>query len=1071
MSESGIRAGWLPWRTPGFLLLALACALLPGCNAGLIAVAVILGLDDDDDGAVVTGRGDSNSPPLVVISGGRFIEDPDVRRGQSIEFTLLDEESDPVDVVIQWAAPGAAFPDLPAGLAEDPVARENFLDDDELRRIHQVATLHPEIIEGRVEDPGESDILEDGSMILATWILRSEELRGLRGLAAPLEGAVSPGSLAGRDVELVQPGATPQRRRVCSYDPATGVLTVHVPFAPPAAGGDLVRIDLGGSLLLESSPGRVGGVVHRRAWASDVDRPGGGALQLRITPYDRVREAPEVAAQLCLEPTDIPLSSPGLEGVSDFTDRKDVRGPFGVREPLVELLAPTSTVGAVAAADVDGDGRLDIVAVEGGTKTIVFMLQTAPGQFDVLRFLDERLGEPRDVAVSDLDGDGDQDVVVVTRAPSRVALFFQEGDLDFIANRQFIRDDSVFSEPSAVVAADLDGDGDVDLAIADGSGSTDAITIFYRGDAPAGATCGAVQAGYTPCSFGGAQAARDIALARVDDDGPADLITAHTDGLTVFYAGGDGIFDQRIVQAITGFDLDSVTVADVNGDSTPDLVGVGRVDAGLIAAEQVTPESFEATFPAGIDPTLFITPTIIEAADLDGNGRMDLVIADGGGPLFSGSLVACLADSSGVFSCDLVETSRNTGIVDAVPSGLEVADLDGDGLYDLISGEEGSEERAVVVQLQDRVGNFSVAAEILAEEPDVERSRALAAGDLDGDGLPDLVTVNPNRGDLTLLLQRDGGSVEPRRISIPPLVDARGALRVVTADIDGDGRVDLATANFDSDNIALLFKDEEGQFTRALEVTREGLRGPESLALADLDGDGRLDVVTAGRLSGDVVWSAQDETGNFMTATVLQAPAAGITLAAPLSVVASDINADGLVDVLVAGHLSRNLVIFYQANPGVFEPGAQVLLDEGVAPVEVVVADLDGDVLPDLAVAGLGSPALTILLQTAPRVFAAAPQPIGLDGVVATALAAADLNGDGRTDLVLADAQKVDPALLVYLAAEGAPLGGGSLLFLRSDSMVGPTGLVAFDFDGDGEADIMSANRAGSNVSVFRGGR
>ncbi|MCZ6792047.1 MAG: VCBS repeat-containing protein [Planctomycetota bacterium] len=1025
------------------------------------------------DALIVPHFLDANTPPRAELARDEFLADPDVRRGQSFEFTLFDPDEDPVDVIVQWAHQGRAFPDLPLDLLDDPDARRAFLADTAMRRLHQVATLEPEIIEGRVEEGGAG---RDASQVLATWIKNDDELRGLRGLAFVRSPGVRPGSMIGRDVELEKATST-QRRRLCSYDVDGGVLQVNSPFDPPADPGDLLRIDLAGSLLLDSG---ADGVVHRRAWNSAVDAPGGGVLRLRVTPFDRARDFGGVPAELCLEEGRFPTENVtrfGDIGQADLTLGKELRGPFGLRPPLVGILAPTAIPAAVITSDVDGDGRLDVVLVERGTRAIVMFLQTTPGFFEVRRFLDASVGEPRDLVATDLDGDGDVDIALVTDAlplaSPGVALFFQEGNLDFIANRQFIPGGTLLAQPSSLVAADLDGDGDVDLAISDADAGKTALTIFYRGNPPAGlGSCGATRSGYTPCSVGPPQVARDLALADVDGDSRVDLVTGHSDGFSVFYGDGNGVFDQRVAQAAPGISLRSVAVGDIDGDGTLDLVG-GDPDGGqVIVARQITPEAFELVSPAPLDPLLFRTPVEIRTADLDGNGRTDVVVADTGRPFDAdgAGLIVCLADSEGAFSSDVVRPLDPQAAAAAIPRAVALADLDADGLIDLISVDDGSRE--LVIYLQDRAGNFSASADVIAAAtPDVlGRPQAFAAGDVDGDGRLDVSVLSVSDPRVTVVLPRDD-DVDLVGHGFSGANVLLGAVRLAVGDIDGDGRLDLATADFDSDSVSVLLQDAFGVFTGIQSLRSEGLRGPESVALADLDGDGRLDVVTAGRISGDVVWFAQRPTGDFSAAVPVGDLAPGVQLMSPLALVAADVDADGLVDVVVPGHQSENLVIFYQSPKGGFEPGMAVSLAAGTAPVEVVVEDLDRDGRPDLVVAALGTEPLTILRQSGLRVFSASPRPVGVDGVTATAVAVADLNGDGRLDLALADADQVDPAILVFLATEDGRLGVQSPRVLRSDALAAPVDLLTFDFDGDGEVDIMSANRASSNVTVFRGGR
>ena len=1012
---------------------------------------------------------DNNEEPLATLLEDEFVADPDSRRGQALLFDVVDVESDPVDVIIQWAAPETDFPELPESLFGDPGARKDLLEDDTARRSLQIITLLSDVIDGRVEEMN-TPLPVDGDRVLASWLKHSNALRGLQGLTAG-GVPVPPATVEGRLLELtVSTGADPQTRVICSYDPQGGIIEVDEPFElPGAVPGERVRIDLGGVVRLPSAPGD--GIRHAKIWASAADLPGGGAVRLRITAYDQAVDLGPDAVGGCFPETEFPKENSELGGRGDprLTRDKELDGPFGLRDALTTALAPGEEPVGVTTANIDSDteGRLDAVAVtrfDGTSSALILLLQTAPGFFDVLRFLDERLADPVGFAVADLDGDGDLDVAVAGTVrepidpednfPTRpgLLLFFQEADQDFVTNRVVMPTD-VLSEPSAVAAADIDGDGDIDIAVADADDSNSAVTVFHR-DSTTGGTCEAEDAGYTPCPIGIDQAASDLEVADMDGDGSLDLVTSH-EGVSIFLQESPGVYTRRDPD-IPGGDVRLVSVVDLDADGNLDVVGADAAEGYVFIALQATNFQRESRSSVAFDDA-----ADLDVGDLDRNGVVDFVIADVGS---SAGVRVCLGDTNDAFSCDILEPE----VAGAAPRAVAVGDVDGDGTPDIVSAEAGTvadgSGARVAVHLQDRPGNFSAAAEVVATVPG---SRTVVAADFDGDGRLDLATSSQDG--VTVVPQAVDS--EPATIALPASV--RSPLALAAGDIDGDGRADLATANVDSNNVAIFRQDNGGGFESRVEtLTSDGLRGPESVALADLNGDGRIDVVTAGRVSGDVVWFSQKEDGSFEDGASLGL-ADGVELSEPLSVVVSDLDRDGRNDVVVAGHGSDNIVFFFQGDDviGSFDPGVSLSLPDGAAsPTQVVITDIDDDDDWDLVVAALGDVPLLVFRQSE-----------GLEGddwssltaagAVGTAVAVADVNGDGQPDFAFADANETDPAVIVILGAGSGEIDFDQRRDLRAELMSAPMALLAIDLDGDGEADLVSANRDSGTLTAFPGGR
>lgn len=294
---------------------------------------------------------------------------------------------------------------------------------------------------------------------------------------------------------------------------------------------------------------------------------------------------------------------------------------------------------------------------------------------------------------------------------------------------------------------------------------------------------------------------------------------------------------------------------------------------------------------------------------------------------------------------------------------------------------------------------------------------------------------------------------------------------IAVADLDGNGLPDILGLVSTSINgsptqgyISARYQMSGGQF--ALPPTRFGVgTGPANFVLADLNGDGRPDLVVANANDGTVTVRLADpaNAGLFLPATVLTTP--GRT---PLDVAVGDLNGDGLPDIVVAASGANSVLVFDQQAGGSFAP--PVALPVGGDPQAVAVGDLDGNGLADIAV-GTSANTVSVLLQTTAGAFA--PAVDYATGVNPVAVKAVDLNGDGKLDLLTAD----------YGAATAPNTLGLSVLLQGITPGAFPThveyatdycsaALAVGDLDGDGHPDVVVANAglSGSpgSISVLR---
>jgi hypothetical protein len=321
---------------------------------------------------------------------------------------------------------------------------------------------------------------------------------------------------------------------------------------------------------------------------------------------------------------------------------------------------------------------------------------------------------------------------------------------------------------------------------------------------------------------------------------------------------------------------------------------------------------------------------------------------------------------------------------------------------------------------------------------------------------------------------------------------------VRAADFIGDGLDDLAVA--DASGVEVFLNNGKGGFYRPKPVVA-GLE-PTGLTVADVNGDGTPDLVVSNRF-GDVLVLYGRGDGSFLPAdpvdkrvalavqsagplsaatSILAEPGknrvvmtregaqsvlgdASSGLLAPSAVVLADLDGDGIPDLIVANSGSNNLLVRRGLPGGGFGPpvNGSYGIFTGTEPVSVTVADLDGDGRPDLVVANEGSNDVSVLLNSSTRgVIRLVPGPRLKAGYGPISTAVADVNGDGKPDIIVSDSQSGDVRVLRNLGK--ASFDDTNPLIVPVPSEPGPL----FTFPGrNGGVDVVTLNTGSNTLTLI----
>jgi hypothetical protein len=277
----------------------------------------------------------------------------------------------------------------------------------------------------------------------------------------------------------------------------------------------------------------------------------------------------------------------------------------------------------------------------------------------------------------------------------------------------------------------------------------------------------------------------------------------------------------------------SVAIADVNGDGRLDALTAnsGNSTLGVLLGDGKGGFTLQANSPSTGTGS---RPQSVAIADVNGDGRLDALTANNG----NSTLGVLLGDGKGGFTLQANSPSAGTG---SRPQSVAIADVNGDGQPDALTANSGNSTLGVL--LGDGKGGFTLQANSPSTGGSFPQSVAIA--DVNGDGRPDALTPNANGGNSTLgVLLGDGKGGFTLQANSPSTGFYSFPYSVAIADVNGDGRPDALTPNYTAGTLGVLLGDGKGGFTLQANSPSTGGSSPYSVAIADVNGDGRPDALT-----------------------------------------------------------------------------------------------------------------------------------------------------------------------------------------------------------------------------------
>jgi len=650
--------------------------------------------------------------------------------------------------------------------------------------------------------------------------------------------------------------------------------------------------------------------------------------------------------------------------------------------PTVNQLGGGS-IRAMELVDVNGDSLLDAVTTIS-TDAVVVMLGNGAG-FDAptsdTTIIDIGGDNPIELVVAELTGDSFIDVATANNTSNDVVIMAGDGTGRFSATTRLATPvGDAGQRPNSIAVGDVDNDGNIDIVTS--NSSTDDVSLF-RGLGN-GQYAGAEV--FTTRVGAGGDSPTDIVVTDVTNDGIADVIVAcaTSDDVVVLAAAGGNLAAPQRFSTLLGDGGNNpfrLAVVDVTQDGVKDLItansgshdisilpglGAGVAFGSPILLDNLTPEGAATT------------PREVQVGDFNNDSIVDIAVANAS----TADVSVFLGIGDGEFAEKRAFFARNNFVDGGAPSILKIGDINGDGTEDIVTSTSSSV--AALAGLGD--GLFtSLFVDSSAGAP------GAAAGDLNGDGLLDYVSVSSTF--TRTQTQNYNGS-----FTASSSFSASGTGQFVAlGEFTGDSLLDIAF--FTSSQVAYGEGTGTGAFTALTSSTLPSVVGQS--ILADVTGDGALDSVMAGLNQDAVLIGSGTGTGSF-SAPALVTSSAGSSGQTTASVATEDLNGDAKLDIVTANRATNDLTVLLGEGSGAFADPLIVPTVFGADPAnveDVAIGDFNGDGIPDLSAVNPTRDSISVMLGFGNGVFAA-PQTYPVAGRPFS-LVAEDFDGDGIDDIAV----------------------------------------------------------------------
>lgn len=747
---------------------------------------------------------------------------------------------------------------------------------------------------------------------------------------------------------------------------------------------------------------------------------------------------------------------------------------FPVRTDFEAGFAPW----AITTGDINGDGKQDMVSANFSDASISIFFNTTTIGSNTPSFAPRTdfsiAGNAMYLTLADINGDGKPDIIIANSTTSNVSVMINRtvtGSMtpDFTT----IVDFTTGGKPVSVLVKDFNMDGKPDIA----AGDQDSAVCIFINNTITGDTTAAFSTNY---DFDGGLAVFFAATADFNGDGKPDIVSVDgNDTACVFInttAPGASVpsFTTR-TDFQTLDQSDGVSTGDLNLDGKPDFA-VANFDTMSVFLNTTTLGSSTPGFSSRFDfPVEDGSPAAVIIADMNCDGKPDVITSN-----IQNNTLSVFINTTSPGSPVPVFLSRKDFSTLLVPQNLAIADVNGDGKPDMLAANAGSDSISVFIN---RTGVGIEPASFTNNDFSMQSGSApisVISQDFNGDGKPDLASGDYNNKVVSVFVNTTTpGSTTPVYSAAQNFSTGAGSPpALASGDFNLDGKYDLAVINAEPGGgyIAVFLNTTSPGASSISFSTHTDFamaNGPRVVEVGDINGDGKPDLIATNGLDNSAAVFLNTTTPGASVPS-FSARTDFSTGNEPQEICLADFNGDGKIDFATSNGISNNVsVLFNTTAPGASTPTFSARTDFGGMGIcwALTSADFNGDGKPDIAVTTISVDSVAVMLNsTTPGASTPTfyPHRRFSTGTLPNKVASADVNGDGKPDLITANRNSNNVSVLLNATTPGTTIPG----FLpRSDFSAGgttqPMDVFIDELNLDGKPDFAAANNGTDNISVF----